>query len=284
MLSRILAGLMLCVIFTGPVAGQEENSKRQEILAVLERSGLSELINQLPQHIQAGMSDSLRDGNEAGIPPEDIVVISDIVQQSFASEAIMHDVVAHFEQHYDKARLASVMKQLETPLAERMMQLEVEAARPEAYQEMMKFAATLETDPPATPRLELLSDLDKKSHTTELTVALQVEIIQSIMRVMAAYAAEQGIPFATEEMEQTLDTMSGQVWDNAQYMTLVSYLYTYRQVSDADIREYTGMYQDTDMQWYLALSSSALINAMSRAMTNAGESITQHLNGTRRQS
>jgi hypothetical protein len=85
-------------------------------------------------------------------------------------------------------------------------------------------------------------------------------------------------------MEQTMDMMSEQVWDNAQYMTLVSYLYTYRQVSDADIREYTGMYQDTDMQWYLALSSSALINAMSRAMTDAGEGIAKHLKGTRRPS
>lgn len=283
--TRIPAGLMLCFLLVTPLAAQETDDKRQQIVALLERSGLAQLIEQVPLHIQAGIDESLQEDSDTGIPPRDIATLSDIIQQAFASEVILRDTVDHFQQHYDAARLSSVMDKLGSPLAEKMMQLEVESATPSGVEKMLAFATALQDEPPPESRLQLLTELDRNSHATELTVAMQIEIFQSIMGVISAYAAQHGMPFVTEElMEQSTDMMAEQIWESAQAMTLVSYLYTYRSISDGDIRKYIDMYRDHDMQWYLALSSSALIHAMTRAMASAGDSITQQLKGTQRQS
>lgn len=276
-----LAGMTLAI--AAPV-DESRQERRDEIRAVLDHSGLTEVIAQVPLFIEAGMADALKE-QHPDMTHEDLVALGDILRQSFAADVIIGETISHMEAHYDPQRIAGVSTHLASPLVQRMTDLEKASSTPPAYDAMMAFAATIEASPPADERLAVLAELDRASHTTELTVTLQVEIFRSIMRVINAYAGEQGGLYLSDEaLQNAVLLMQQQLWDEARGMTLLSFLFTYQSVSDAELRDYIRLHDDPDMQWYLALSSSALINALSRAMGNATHGIVRHLKGTERPS
>lgn len=284
MLQILLAGLVLFLAGSQPAVAVDASEKQAELRVLLDHSGLTQVIEQVPLFIQSGMSDSLQ-GHESGISSDDVAAISRILQQSFASDLILRDTLRHMEVHYDQRRVAGVRKHLTSPLGEKMTRLEISSSAPAALDAMLEYAKKLQDSPPDDARVAVMTELDQASHTTELTVAMQLEIFRTVVRVMGAYAAEQGdAQFIEDMLEQTIEAMSGKIWEEAQAMTLISFLYTYREASDAELRTYIDMHQDTDMQWYLALSSSALINALSRAMGNASQAVVRHLRGAERPS
>ncbi|KAF0192762.1 MAG: hypothetical protein FD165_532 [Gammaproteobacteria bacterium] len=280
----ILAGFALIAVLCHAAMAAALDDKHKEILVLLEHSGLTQVIEQLPQFIQEGMNDSLQ-GQESEISRDDVSAISNILQQSFASDVIMHDTIAHMELHYDKQRITHVLNYLTSPLGAKMIALEKASSTPASYEAMLDYAAKLEASPPDEGRVAVLLELDRASHTTELTVAMQLEIFRTIMLVMGAYASEQGAPqLAGDMLEQTIAVMAEHVREEAQGMTLISFLFTYQDASDTELREYIKIHNDQDIQWYLALSSSALIHSLSRAMGKAGQGIVRHLRGTERSS
>lgn len=266
------------------VCADEAETRRDTIQAILDHSGLTAAIQQVPLFIQAGMTDSLRQQHPE-MSRDDLAAIQDLLSRSFAADVILQDTVAHMETHYDPQRATKVLDHLRSPLARKMTSLERASGTPDAYQAMMAYAAQLEVSPPPEDRVAVLSELDRASHATELTVTMQLEIFKSVVRVVNAYAAEQGGEFlGGDELDTAIEKMRDGVWEEAQGTTLLSFLFTYQGVSDAELRNYIRLHNDPDMQWYLALSASALINALSHAMSNATHGIMRHMKGAERQS
>src|SRR3990170_2809295 len=110
MRKNILAVFTLLVAMVSVAAAADVDERQKEIRAVLEHSGLAEVIEQVPLFIQAGMNDSLKE-QRPEMSRGELVVISDILKQSFASDAILRDTVAHMDVHYDPQRIARVLKQ-----------------------------------------------------------------------------------------------------------------------------------------------------------------------------
>jgi len=276
MRASVNAGILLTLLLS--LSASASDSVRpgdQDILAVMDLSGLTATIVQVPEQMQAGLHTS-QQGNRGNISGTDYGALKKIFSDTFSAEAIKHDVVEYLGQSYDKNRYTSLVELLQSPLAKRMTALEVATGTPDEFKNMLQYATGLATNPPSAERVALVAELDKVSHATKLTATLQIETLRSMLGAFASYSP--GEESATKEkLNHIINDGREQIVTTAHQLVLVSYLYTYRDVSNEDLRKYIAIYRNADLQWYLDTASSALVRAIENSSFAAGRRIAKHV-------
>jgi len=276
MRASVNAGILLTLLLS--LSASASDSVRpgdQDILAVMDLSGLTATIMQVPEHMQAGLQTS-QQTKQSSISGTDYGTLQKIFSDTFSAQAIKQDVVEYLGQTYDQGRYTSLVELLQSPLAKRMTALEVATGTPEEFQNMLHYATDLATDPPSAKRVALVAELDKVSHATELTATLQIETLRSMLGAFASYSPE-GDSATREKMNHIVNGGREQIVTTAHQLVIVSYLYTYRDVSDEDLNNYIAIYRNTDLQWYLDTASSALVKAIENSSVAAGRRIAKHV-------
>jgi len=276
MRTPFFTGILLILWFSFPASASDSvRPGDQDILAVMDLSGLTATIMQVPEHMQAGLQTS-QQTKQSSISGTDYGTLQKIFSDTFSAQAIKQDVVEYLGQTYDQGRYTSLVELLQSPLAKRMTALEVATGTPEEFQNMLHYATDLATDPPSAKRVALVAELDKVSHATELTATLQIETLRSMLGAFASYSPE-GDSATREKMNHIVNGGREQIVTTAHQLVIVSYLYTYRDVSDEDLNNYIAIYRNTDLQWYLDTASSALVKAIENSSVAAGRRIAKHV-------
>lgn len=278
MRAPVPAGILLTLLlslFSNAGASGSVRPNDPDILAVMDLSGLTATIVQVPEQMQAGLNVSQQD-KRGKISGADYGALKKIFSDTFSAEAIKQDVVEYLGQTYDKDRYTALVELLQSPLAKRMTALEVATGTPEEFQTMLQYAAGLATKPPSAKRVALVAELDKVSHATELTATLQIETLRSMLGAFASYSpAEESA--TREKLNHIVNGGREQIVTTAHQLVIVSYLYTYRDVSDEDLSKYITIYRNADLQWYLDTASSALVKAIENSSFAAGRRIAKHV-------
>jgi hypothetical protein len=182
---------------------------------------------------------SVREDEQASKLPRTLVsAMSAAVPRAFAPARLEAVMISELTRKLAPGDIEEVLKWLNSPLGQKCTRLEEAASTPAVQADMQNYAARLKASPPTPERLKVLREFDSAVKATDSAVdmALNTQVALALA-VIATFPKEQQMPLdaVAREMEKNRPALEA----NVRSQVLISHLYTYRSLSDDEIRLYT---------------------------------------------
>jgi hypothetical protein len=205
-----------------------------------------------------------------------------LAQKAFAPATLKETILREFREKLPAEEIKAVLTWLDSPLGKRCTQLEEAASTPRAQAEMQQYAAQLQSAPPTKERVEIFREFDSATKATESSVEMAVNSqIAVTLALMAVLPSEQqkSLDDITREAEKRKPNIETAMRSHL----LVSFLYTYRDLTDAEIRQYIDFAKSAAGSHYQSVGTAALKKALIGASIQWGKSIGEAINELKNQ-
>ncbi len=235
---RSKLSLVALFLFLLPVMARAETQHEALVRELYAKSGLEKQVQQLPLAIQAVIEQPHPQGDDQSQAPRYIMALMKAtVPEAFAPEKLKSAVLAEFGKKLTDRDLKTVLKWFDSPLGAKFARLEEEASTPEAYAEKDKYKAQVQNSPPGLERLKVVRQLDSAIKATESTVEVAIGTEMALsLAINATLPREQQRPPA--EISREIKKHRPEIEAAMKLESLVSLLYTYRSVTDSELRQY----------------------------------------------
>lgn len=234
---------------TQPQSAARQDKLIEDILAV---SGMDHMLAQLPEQMLAGAMSTRKQDKKARLSADEMREMERAVKEAFPAQGFRQQVVARFKKNYDQKRYQALLDDISTPLAKRMAELEKKQPKPE---DLAAFSAGLASRPMSAERVALVQRIDAASRSSELAAEAMFSSIRGVVRGAAGEGSKQAA-----DLDKFLEKQRAAAEDGISNSTRMSLAYTYREVSDADLAEYTKIYEKEGNKWVLGLAYDALLD------------------------
>lgn len=241
----ILGLLLSSLVFPSVVFAQDAG---QTIDLFFEKSGISHSAMTLAGQISAGL-DQQRQTRRC---PRSLTPAQTepIVQSVFAGESVISDLKDHFIQNYNETHIQHLLEWYNTDFGSKVTALENEATTPTMQQDIIKYVSTLQSTPPSDERLALLDEIDQTLNLSKFASEINLASFDAMTEVIVANAK----PEERSQMETQLPAIRSQVErglaQNMPDQIILTLLYTYRNLSDDELRQYTDFLSSPESQWF----------------------------------
>jgi hypothetical protein len=267
-----LWGIVFLLLVCALPAGSQVDSNRlvQELFA---KSGLDQLIEQLPMIVQEGMHQAFAQNQDLKkIPPQAFQAMMDAAASAYESQKLRSIMLRSFAGKMDDAEIRSVIQWLDSPTGVKCTDLEKQSLTAEAFQELSRFAEEIQKKPPRPERLKLIGELDRATKATATSVEI---FINSNLAVATAISLSlpQESPMPLSEIRKKFEAGRADIENALQEQTRLSLLYTYRLLSDSEIKEYIKMADSPAGSKFNAVGIEAFQKAMVEGGMDFGQAV-----------
>jgi hypothetical protein len=259
----VAAGILAPLL---PLRADERDATARE--AMRDLYGLSRLAVQVAstaELVSQGLSEQ-----RVRIPPENLAAASGSVRRAYDAGALEKAVLAGLESRYDARHAPTAHAWLQSPLGRRITRLEANSSTAEAAQAMREFALALRETPASPERVAAAKRLDEALGTTEFTVELTI-----VTSLGIAIALDATLPAERrsdrEEMRARIESRREEFRSMFRPMSVVSFLYTYRDLSLEEIDAYLAFAESDAGRWYTDATTGAFLEAMTAASLGIGD-------------
>lgn len=270
---RIRTWLALITISFMPVTLYAQAGNDALLEELYTKSGLQKQLEQVPLVLQATLEQaSHKDTTLRKLPKNIDWTIRTLAQKAFAPAALRETILREFREKLPVEDIKPVLTWLDSPLGKRCTQLEEAASTPQAQAEIQQYAVELQSSPPSKDRVEIFREFDSATKATESGVEMAVNSqIAVTLALMAVLPSEQqkSLDDITREAEKHKPKVEAAVRSHL----LVSFLYTYRDLADAEIRQYIDFAKSAAGSHYQSVGTAALKKALIGASIQWGKSI-----------
>jgi hypothetical protein len=212
----------------------------------------------------SGLAGELRPAS-GQMSAKDQVSVDRILRQALRHEAVYALVRDAFLLHVDRTNLEATAAWLRSPLARKIVALEIASSEPGTEQKVAAYAATIKTNPPTDRRVELLQRLDWATAATEISADLVAAASRGItMAVSAAGPAEQQLrPGQIEDRVAQVRVRANRALREAH---MASTLYAYRGLEDEELAAYVLFSASDAGRWYNSAMRKAIVSALGRTV------------------
>jgi hypothetical protein len=220
------------------VDSDPQNQKDALVQELYIKSGLQKQFEQLPLALQAAFDQGvLKDDQVRKLPGNLVSAMRTLAREAFAPESMKAALFKEQKEKLTVQEMKQVLGWLDSPLGKKCTRMEEAASTPEAFVEMEQYAARMQASPPPADRLRVLQKLDTAVKATEtgveIAVSTQVALALAVISTLPL-ERQRSIDDIVREIEKSRPLVEGTVRAG----TLVSLLYTYRDLSDAEIQRY----------------------------------------------
>jgi hypothetical protein len=268
---KIWLGAILLSLMPLLAAAQDQHESLVQELYV--KSGLEKQIQDVPRSIQAGLDQPLLEAEQFPEPsPRVISLMKSLAPEAFAPEKLKAVVLPEIKARLTTPDLQAVLKWLDSPLGIKCTRLEEEASTPEAYAEISKYAAQLKKSPPTPERLKIIQKLDVALKATQASVEMALNL-----QVALSLAVNATLP--KEQQQSPADIMSEikqhqpEIEAALRLESLVSLIYTYRSLTEAEIKQYIKFATSPAGSKYQEVADAAVKKALIAGGIRWGEAI-----------
>ena len=228
-----------------------------EIYAYLELSGVKASIQSMPEQIQM-MSQQMQ--LTSANPEQDKVVIKALLS-AWHEEKINEQLITYIQDNMSSAEMTKILSWLNSNQVKKIKSAELQATQTDFQQELMRYMADLQSNPPTPERMKAVKDFVGTTKMTENATDIAIAIVENMFKGMKAAMPNKAM--TDEQITQQLTqmrTMMSQVMH--QQMMMVSY-YLYRDITDAELEEYMSFYKKPIGQTELTVVYAGLKKALS---------------------
>ena len=202
-----------------------------------------------------------------------------LVKETFDGDALYKDMLAYIEKNMDGARAEAAIRRFGSPLAARMLRLELEATKPEHRGRIGEYVQGLNPEAPSLrKRLELIERLDEATEASAHVVRMMSAFMVSSLEATARLSPPDKRP-SDGEKRQLISQMRAKARDDYKDAGLVLFLYAFRDVPDAELEEYVRMYETDEGRWFASVTRGALTEAFARAGVRMGKALSEIFKG-----
>lgn len=166
----------------------------------------------------------------------------------------------------DDALLAEVLTWYRTPIGRKLAKLAVDAESPQGQAELPAFAEKVRRDPPGEERIALVDRLDAGLGLTET----KLDVFGVSLKMMAQMLESAGSQGARARMsEDVVSVMRNRMRASARPTSLLTLLYAYRAVPDAELESYVEFLETDAGRWYSRTTRTALTEMIEAVLEKA---------------
>lgn len=260
----------LCVVslllYSGVCIAGEGKDDQELVRTLMQKSGLNKQIGQIPLMMQAGIAEAEQSEPSRKMTPEERSDLNRMVAEAFDAKAMNASVQKHIRSNLAKNDIRAALAWLSSPLGEKITRLEEDASTPAAYTEMQAMADTLTKN---TARAAQLKKLDRAVNATESGVRVALNIQMSLLTAVSSVLPKDKRPSAGEIKDQ-VNKNSAQMRSTVEQDTLLSFLYAYRTLTDAEIDQYIAFAESKSGKQYHAVTEKGVSDAVVQASRTLG--------------
>jgi hypothetical protein len=233
--------LMICLAFllfypSLAVTGQA-TADPQLVQTLIVKSGMSKQMAQFPQMVQA----SLVQANQQfqNLSEEKLALVSSLLAEVFAATVMIESARDVMQANMSDKDILAVLTWLDSPFGTRLTKLEEDATSVSAYQEMQAMADQLMGD---AGRVALIKRLDSAARATESGIATTLDSQSAMVLALTATMPMEQRP-SVEDTTRMVNQGKEQVLPYVEQQVILSFLYTYRTLTNAEVERYIVFFQ-----------------------------------------
>lgn len=259
--AMMTATIALLVLFgvqagaAGPGDGQQKSERIRQLLRI---NGFEFQISKAPETLAYQLRSQQA---QSGLNQDEHAFVVEVILEAFNPADILNRVVAHMAETENQSWLRHTLSFLATPLGKKMTQMEKDASGPESYRAMTQWGERLKDTPPAKTRIQLILQINSAAKVFESSLDTAVNMSMAI-----ALALEAGKPakhlWNEDQYRQIKARVREALKERMRNVVFLRLLYTYRQASDGEIKNYIEFYQGQAGQKYVDMMNEAVGKAI----------------------
>jgi hypothetical protein len=197
--------------------------------------------------------------------PAELTAIDRILAQSLRHEAVYAAVRDAFRPQVDRPNLEAAAAWLRTPVARKIVALEIASSESGVEQKVADYAAGLKANPPPPRRLELLQQLDWVTGANETSADLVAAIARSLSTAVSAAGPPQS-RLRPGQIEDRAAQVRARAHETMREVRTMSMLYTYQTLEDDELSEYVRFSGTDAGRWYNTAMRKALVGSVGKVV------------------
>jgi hypothetical protein len=182
-----------------------------------------------------------------------------ILADSFRPEEFYVPLREHLRLHFAVSRAPELLYWLRSPLSRRVVDLEVQAASPEARRQLAEYAEKLRRAPASQRRLNLVQRLDSALRSSEFRVEMAMVLIREVATALAPGGSLS---------ESSLQSLRADFWKTAHDGALLHFLFAYRSLPDEELEEYVRFWESDRGRWFPPVLHQGFLTAIRAVAQN----------------
>jgi len=180
------------------------------------------------------------------------------VAQTFGAEPLRSSMREALSRSLDPERTRTLLAWLRAPFSQRIVTLECVLPTAERQTELIDFVNQLPSRPPSPTRLMLIHRLERAADATEGSAVVLAAAGAALRKALRPFVS----PAVMPQPEKGRSTANQVVDENARFRTMVSLLFTYRDLSDADLGRYVSFLESPTGRWFTRIVQSAFLTSL----------------------
>jgi len=232
--------------------------------------GLSVQLPGFAGQMKAQMEE-LRSQVDAAIVP----ALAEAALEAFRPDVLEADIVGDIQQRLSIEDMNAALAFLDTPAGRRVTRAE-EQTSTRTPAELEQYVRELQQKSPRDARLSLVQELIAASYIEDLTVrGMQAIALGVALGMDSTQPRERRIGRANLERQVKKALPEEEIKQDLRLSLPVGYLYTYRDIDDADLRAYLRFLTSASGKRYTEQMTEAFMGALVRASVRLGKLVDQ---------
>jgi len=232
--------------------------------------GLSVQLPGFAGQMKAQMEE-LRSQVDAAIVP----ALAEAALEAFRPDVLEADIVGDIQQRLSIEDMNAALAFLDTPAGRRVTRSE-EQASTRTPAELEQYVRELQQKSPRDARLSLVQQLIAASYIEDITVrGMQAIALGVALGMDSTQPRERRIGRANLERQVKKALPEEEIKQDLRLSLPVGYLYTYRNIDDADLRAYLRFLRSPSGKRYTEQMTEAFMGALVRASVRLGKLVDQ---------
>jgi len=259
--------LLFCIVWL-PVFAYSADKDRI-VQELMEKSGIQEQVRQIPLSFQYSFRQNSR---LKQLPNEYYKPIEDAISEAFDPQIILRKIEQRLNKNLSEKEIEKTLEWLNSVLGMKITELEKESAKPGAMQDQASNMQALLNDPDAPERLKFIQRIEKATRSTDIGTDLVLNMQISLLLALNSLAQPE-LQKTYEEIAAIVNTQRNAVKEALSQQAISGFLYTYRDLSNAEFEQYiTFIESDTGRKYH-----DVSLNALSDALIAACQKYAEHL-------
>ncbi len=253
------------LIFTSSITLAEGNEKN--VNKLLDLSGITKQIREFPSLVKSGVEQSRKQGTP--IPDSLYQSMHMAVDDSIDPRTMVKGVVNGLLNNLNEKEIQHLLSWYESELGRKITLLEEKSSTQAAYQEMMLMSESLLAD---SNHVKFAKKLDKLVGATDFSMKLQentqIAVLSSVFKALNPHQS-----FDLDIFKSQMSKQHKQIRANIEQIVIVSFTYTYRNLNQEEIDEYTTLLESSSAIKFNKSTMNSIDKEMNKALIQLGKSM-----------
>jgi hypothetical protein len=236
---------------------------------VLEASGITSQVLGIEGQVHQQLATN-RD--LAKLPPADAARVRAAVAGAFQGQKILDVVRSELAQRLNDSDLDALKKFYDDPFIKRVTDLERAMDRPDALSQVEQYARGLQSAPPPAFRVAIIQRLDKKIGGSDFTLAVAGAGIKGTMDGLNRSLDKQH-QVSAATLNQRVESVLAQMRQPLTNVTMVSYLFAYRSLTDKELERYVAAYDSPPVSKLMEGFKTGVVRGLNQAGQRVGQAL-----------